>query len=249
MEAKTIKRLRKERGLTQDQLGKAIGKSNAYIADLESGKRDIKRISAETLVRLAVELGTQAEYIVDPSSEPLADEDFEWDKIYNDGNEEDYFLVVDRMVWSKKLNQHIFCIDGLWYHKIGSYPFSKSIPIDRQIVLLKSVPENLKSNKEYNHDYYMYKCVPRGGFDVKVKREITQTELDEIIKRYNLTEDDISKEFTDKIGGIYGKYQKIYTSIQIRINDVQVLDLEAELREKGIEAANITPGRINIRVR
>ncbi len=248
MEAKTIKKLRKELGLTQEQLGKAIGKSNAYIADLESGKRDIKKISAETLVRLAAELGTQAEYIINPP-EHLADEDFEWDRIYNDGNEGDYFLIVDGMAWSKKLNQHIFCIDGLWYHKVGSNPFSKGVPIDRQIVLLKSVPENLKSGKGYNHEYYMYKCVPRGGFDVKLKREITQTELDEIIKCYNLTEDDISNEFTDQVGGIYGKYQKNYTSIQIRIDTNEAIPLETKLREKGIEAANIAPGRVNIRVR
>lgn len=249
MEAKTIKKLRKEQGLTQEQLGNAIGASQTYIADLESGRRDINNISARTLVRLADMLGTSAEYIINPPAH-LDDTDFEWDKVYNNNNNnDDYFLIVDGIAWSKKLNQHIFCIDGLWYHKVGSNPFNKSVPIDRQLVLLKSVSENLKSDKGYNYDYYMYKCVPRGGFDVKIRREITQSELDEIIKRYKLTEDDISNEFVDKVGDIYGKYRKTYTSIQIRVNVDEAILLESDLRQKGIEAANGAPGRVNIRVK
>lgn len=252
METKTIKKLRKEQGLTQEQLGEAIGASQTYIADLESGRRDINNISAGTLVRLADILGTSAEYIINPP-EHLEDADFEWDKVYDEGNGSDYWLVIDALTYNGSY-QPLFCIDGSWYKKIGRNAFDKSEPIDNQLAIIKSVPTNLKSACLLKQDYYSYKCVPRDGIPVNLGREITKSELDDIIKRYKLTEDDISNEFTDKKGDIYGKYQKNYTSIQIRINptenlDVQALDLEAELREKGIEAANIAPGRVNIRVR
>ncbi|MDE7398981.1 MAG: helix-turn-helix transcriptional regulator [Oscillospiraceae bacterium] len=249
METKTIKKLRKEQGLTQEQLGNAIGKSKSYIADLESGKRNIKAIAAETLVKLAAELGTLAEYIIDPP-EQLDDTDFEWDKVYDDGNDGDYWLVVDAVSYSNKLNQYLFCIDGLWYKKIGRNAFAKCEPIDKQLALLKNVLENLQPNKGVLHcDYYTYKCVPKDGIPVNLGREITKSEFNELIKRYNLTDDDISNEFVDKKGAIYGKYMKIYTSIQIRVDPMEAIPLETSLRKKGIEAANIASGRVNIRVK
>lgn len=249
MEAKTIKKLRKEQGLTQEQLGNAVGKSKQYIADLESGKRDVNGIAAETLVKIAAELGTLAEYIINPP-EQLDDEDFEWDKVYDDGDDGDYWLVIDALAYSHKLNQHIFCIDGSWYKKIGRNAFTKSEPIDKQLALLKSVPENLKPNAGVLHyDYYAYKCVSKGGVPVKLGREITGSELEDVVKRYNLSPDDISGEFTDKRGGIYGKYAKTFTAVQVRVDPAEALDLESKLRKKGIEAANITSGRVNIRVK
>lgn len=247
MEVKTIKKLRKEQGLTQEQLGEAIGASQTYIADLESGRRDINNISAETLVRLADVLGTSAEYIINPP-EHLDDADFEWDKVYDNGDDGDYWLIIDALSYTGSY-QPLFYIDGSWYKKIGKNAFDKSKPIDNQLAIIKSVPTNLKSACLLKQDYYAYKCVPRDGIPVNLGREITQSELDEIIKRYKLTEDDISNEFVDKRGDIYGKYRKIFTSIQISIDPKEAIDLEVELRKKDIEAANIASGRVNIRVK
>lgn len=247
MDTKTIKKLRKEQGLTQEQLGNAIGASQTYIADLESGRRDINNISAGTLVRLADMLGTSAEYIINPP-EHLDDADFEWDKVYDNGDDGDYWLIIDALSYTGSY-QPLFYIDGSWYKKIGKNAFDKSKPIDNQLAIIKSVPTNLKSACLLKQDYYSYKCVPRDGIPVNLGREITKSELDEIIKRYKLTEDDISNEFVDKVGAIYGKYTKTYTSIQIKIDDKEALDLESKLRKKGIEAANIAFGRVNIRVK
>lgn len=248
MEQKTIKKLRKEQGLTQEQLGNAIGTARTYIADLESGRRDINNISAGALVRLADMLGTSAECIINPP-EHLDDADFEWDKVYNDGNDGDYWLVIDTLAYGSNY-QPLFCIDGSWYKKIGKNAFDKSEPIDKQLAIVKGGLDNLKPNKGVLHcDYYTYKCVPKDGIPINLGREITKSELDDIIKRYKLTEDDISNEFVDKKGDIYGKYRKTYTSIQIRVDDAEALDLETSLRRKGVEAANIASGRVNIRVK
>lgn len=47
----------------------------------------------------------------------------------------------------------------------------------------------------------------------------------------------------------YGeKYQKTYTSIQVRVVGIAALTLEQELRDMGIEAHNGSPQRVNIRV-
>lgn len=244
---KTIKKLRKEYGLTQEELGKKIGKSKAYIAELESGKRDIKGVAAQTLVKLAEELGTQAEYIINPP-EYLDDKDFEWDKVYDDGNDSDYWLVVDGLAYSKQINQHIFYIDGCWYQKIDRNAFTKSKPIDEQMIMLKNA--SWMQPEETPRDvYYAHKCTPRGGINIPLGREITKTELDEITKQYGLSEVDISNEFVDKRGDIYGKYRKVFTSIQIRIAPKEALDLESKLNKQGIEAANVASGCVNIRIK
>lgn len=244
---KTIKNLRKAKGLTQEQLGEMIQKSKTYIADLENGKRDLNGIAGHTLVKLAEALDTQAELLINPP-ELLNDEEFEWEKIYDTGDDDnDYFLVVDQAIY--KENVTLFEIDGVWYKSvIHNGNFCKSKPIGEQLVLLKKVitPER---HSTIRSDYVRGKYVPRGGFEVPLGREITRSELDEIIARYQLTEDDISNEFVDKVGAIYGKYQKIYTAVQIRVDETEAIPLEAELRKKGIEAGNIAPGRVNVRVK
>lgn len=245
-----IKKLRKELGLTQEQLGNSVGESKEYIADLESGRRDIKGISAETLVKLAAELGTQAEYIVNPP-EHLNDEDFKWDKVFNCGNDDDYWLVVDYLSYSNKLNQDLFCIDGSWYKmSTANCRFTKSVPINNQLILLKNVPENLEPNKDIiKPDYFMYRCIPKEGIDIKLGREITKTELDEIIYHYNLTNSDITNELVAQTGAEFGKYMKTYTAIQVRVGITKDFDLAKKMHIKGIECSNMIPGRVTIRTK
>lgn len=65
-----IKTLRIEKGLTQQQLAELIGKQRSYIADIETGKRNVYRIEAATLVKIASALGTTAEYIIETEQTP-----------------------------------------------------------------------------------------------------------------------------------------------------------------------------------
>lgn len=67
---KTLKNLRIDRGLTQEQLAESIGKQRSYIADLENGKRNVCRIEAATLVKIATILGTTAEFILGAENKP-----------------------------------------------------------------------------------------------------------------------------------------------------------------------------------
>lgn len=45
------------------------------------------------------------------------------------------------------------------------------------------------------------------------------------------------------------KYQKKFNAIQIKVTNSEALQLENELMNKGIEAGNGSPGRVNIRVK
>lgn len=251
----TLQELRKEKGLTQEQVGNAIGKPKTYICDLEKGKRSIKSITTETALKLAELLGTTVENLADPS-ERLDDKNFEWEKIYDNGDDKDYFLVVDFITYNAQANQMIFLIDGLWYYQPHSLIFNKSIPIDRQLSLIIKDFDYLIERKQRgehifegaDYDYLRYHCVPRCGFNVELGRAITQKEMDKIIEKYNLTSDDMSSKFIYTKGAIYGeKYSKSYTAVQIRI-DGNGITLEHYLRDLGIEASSGYPGRVNIRI-
>lgn len=227
--------------MTQEQLGNAIGKSKAYIADLESGKRNICGIAAETLLKIAEVLGTQAEDIIQ-TPEDLNEEEFEWEEIYENG---ECWLIVDKAIWSTKYNKYMVQIDETWY-KLQVQALDKNKPINEQLIRVKDT--NIEGREDRDNYYYL-KCVPKKGIEVKLGREITKTELAELVKSYKLTEDDVSKEFVDKKGAIFGKYMKTYTSIQISVDPMEALGIEGELRKKGIEAANIASGRVNIRIK
>ena len=50
---KTIRELRKEKGMTQEELGNRIGKPKQYISSLENGKRCIESIATVTSCKMA----------------------------------------------------------------------------------------------------------------------------------------------------------------------------------------------------
>lgn len=64
-----IRRLRKEKGLTLEELGKEAGSSKSYIWELEN--RDPPRPSAEKLQRIAAALGVTVDYLIDQGQPDL----------------------------------------------------------------------------------------------------------------------------------------------------------------------------------
>jgi hypothetical protein len=113
-------------------------------------------------------------------------------------------------------------------------------------------PYKIKPRDEWeiteNHTFFFCNLIPRGGYhQVNAGRPATAEEFADIISTYGLTEDDISDEFEDVRGGLYGPDAEIrFTSKQIRVPDA--IGVEQKLRDRGIEAANTSPGRVNIRV-
>lgn len=228
-----LKNLRKERGLTQEQLGEMTMTSKQYISNLETGVRDIEGIKVDTLNRLCAALNcTQAELLATP--------ELEYD---SDGN-----LIVDKLLWDERVSNKLIVMIGDKFYLI-SYNFSSEKRTADELTPIKNRSYK-KAREMMQSDYAIRKLVPRGGYVIEIGRAITLEEFDEIKKRYSLGEDDISNEFVDVVGRIYGKnYHKEYTSVQIRVDSMEALNLESELREKGIEASNIASGRVNIRVK
>lgn len=100
------------------------------------------------------------------------------------------------------------------------------------------------------HNFWIHGLVPRGGYQVDIGRAATEAEFSEVVLKYGLTEDDVSNEFTDSRGGLYGEeFKKSFPARQIRLKTTgEALEIERELRSKGIEASNGSPDRVNIRV-
>ncbi len=71
-----IRNLRKEKGLTLDQLAEQSGSSNSYIWELEN--KNPPRPSAEKLAKIADKLGTTIEFLLqgETSQEEAADAHF-----------------------------------------------------------------------------------------------------------------------------------------------------------------------------
>lgn len=241
----TIRSLRKSLGLTQGELAKEIGKNTAYISDLESGKRDIAGIAAGTLVKLSYILGVTAEDIIDPGDNDFYDpESFEWDE--NDR------LIVDGLYYDPSLNADLIRIDGLIYKLIRNA--DKEVDPSKWLrVVRKSYTEYMLKNmdeSDFNYKFVWKNLAPRGGFVVTLRRAITDEEFEALKEKYNLTPNDITEPFIDTAGEIYGKKAtRTFTAIQIRVNAGEAIPLEHELRDKGIEAFNGSPGRVNIRIK
>lgn len=223
-----LKELRIAAGLTQDQLGEKIGVCKQYISGWESGKRPLENARAATIISICNALGCE--------QNELFAKDFEYD---DEGR-----LIVDGLYDDPHYpNGYVIDIQGDYYilpvGRIAEPIESKLSPILRKV--------SPKAEKVPQYVYTWYKIVPRDGFDVEIGRAITESEFDELKSRCNLTDDDISSEFVEKVGGIYGKYAKTYTAVQIHVNNA--IEIERELRDKGIEVGNVAAGRVNIRVK
>ena len=230
-----LKKIRESRGLTQEQLGKAIGSNKSYICRLENGTQDIRRIRTDTMQKICSALGCK--------SEDLLSDDITFDHEKINGKE---YTIVDGLYYCPSLNSYVAEINGKCYVLNKAYDLYK--PFDEQITQLeKPLPQSAKEQPDWF--YQEHGCVPRKGFTVEIGRAITEKEFNDLKIKYHLTDDDITGEFVDCKGERYGKkYAKEFTCVQIRV-DGNPVSVESELKEKGIEAFAGNSDRVNIRVR
>ena len=239
-----IKQIRTEAKLTQEELANKMGTTKQYISELEKGARDIKRIRDDTMQRLCKALECTPEDIIIPTT-------FEYD---NEGR-----LIVEKIYTDLRCNGYLFNISGEPF----ILNFGESHKIDKKTAtgdLLKPAhPSKFTLTEKSDVDeigqwlYVFLNCVPRDGFDVNVGRAITPKEFEELKEKYGLTEEKISNEFVMTIGAIYGKqYMKTITVIQIEVSSLaksNPIEIESDLKAKGIEADNVNADRVNIRVK
>ena len=227
-----LKAVRTNAGLTQEQLADMIGTSKTYISQLESDTRNISQIRQDTMARLCSALNCTVDDIIVKA-------EMEYD--------EEGRLVVDELFANGA--SMVARIEKDYF----SFPSGVSRMNGEEIAKSMKYMPNFKPLRKTNaakYLYLLYNCVPRKGFSIPVGRAILPEEFEEIRKRFNLTDDDISSEFVDTRGGIYGKkYAKTFTAVQIKIPEFSAIPLEEELKNKGIEAGNTAPGRVNIRVK
>lgn len=233
-----LRDMRKARGMTQEELAKAIGTHKTYISRLEAGDRDINNIRTDTMKRLCVALNCQPEDLIE-------NDDFEFEE--ENGRKR---LIVDELYFANG--------NFLWV-KIKSriyrlYPFSVDLlKGDVSKYLIKRGDEKIPQSASPldKKGYCVYSMIPRDGIEVDVGDPISEDDWEELKLRLKLTENDISDEFEAVRGALYGKkYAKTMTCRQIALrNNENPISIESELREKGIEAAAINFDRVNIRVK
>lgn len=229
-----LKDVRLSAGMTQEQLANMIGSSKQYISSLENGNRDIRRIQQDTMQRICSALVCKPDDLIVKA-------EFDHDKSGN--------LIVDKLWLDPRYqNNTIAEIDGEFFMLPGLSKFDVKKPHEDQIMPM-AIKVSLSAKEAMKHWYVMYKCVPRGGFDVKLGRAITESELSDLFEKYRITEDRVSNEFVAKKGELYGEYAKTYTAIQINVSGENPVLIEQELLEKGIEASAISADHVNIRIK
>lgn len=228
--ANNLKPIREQANISQTQLANIIGTSKSYISQLENGQRNINNIRADTMQRICNALNCTI-------NDLTKDIELEYD--------EEGKLIVDKLYDDPRFpNKVVASINGNLYTVDTNITHSykeRLMPLRHDTIAedVKEVPMYL---------YAVLKITRRKGYDIKLKRAITQEEFDNLKQKYNLTADDISDEFIDTRGGNYGKkYIKEFTVVQIKVNNE--VKVEEELLKMGIDASAICSGRVNIRVK
>lgn len=157
-------------------------------------------------------------------------------------------LIVDELIIDPSLPNHIVVRIGADFYMLSNNRTGKVE--EKDLRSYKKKVDKSWYRPTGNHHFWIHGLIPRGGYLVEVGRAITEREFSEVVEKYGLTEDDISDEFTDTRGGLYGAgAEKTFTAKQIRVSSAgEAMSLESELRDKGIQAASGSPGRVNIRV-
>lgn len=157
-------------------------------------------------------------------------------------------LVVDELIFDPALNNDIVVRIGTDYYLIRNLPTPNAIK-ESEIRKYKKTPYKDWRRGTSAWEFFINRLIPRDGYQVSVKRAATKEEFDAVCAEYNLTEDDISNAFIDSVGSLYGEEAtKTFTSKQIRVPASAAIGLEGKLKEKGIQASNGSPGRVNIRI-
>lgn len=156
-------------------------------------------------------------------------------------------LLVDKAWFLAGTNDMLLLqIDGKYYKAINRVG-----GVDRN-TLTEVEESRIKGSKQLelcNWQYLMAKLEPKSGYNLTLRRSITDAEFEALKKEYELTDDDISEPYTAKRGGIYGKkYEKTFKCVAIRVNPVLAIELEEKLLKKGIEAGNVNSGIVEIRI-
>lgn len=231
-----LRELRTIANLTQQQLADICGLSKNYISQLERGTRSINRMQHDTLSNICNALDCNPEDII------LKENTFEYD--------EEGKLIVDNIWIDESMNfRAVAEIDGSYFlmPRLTINEDYYKTPIVNDVVEMKRPIK--EGSMEAPIDYYIkFNCTRRRGWDIKVGRAITEDELKEFMEKHNRNDNDISSEFVDVVGDLYGKkWRKEFKAIQIKgfINPVIAA---SELRDKGIEAAAVGADYINIRV-
>lgn len=229
-----LKEVRTQSGMTQEQLAESIGTSKAYISQLENGMRNIDTIRQSTMSKLCAALNCNPEDLIIPT-------EFQYD--------EDGKLIIDSAWHDPHFpTGYVLLIDGDAFLLPMGRNYNSGEDAVKIMRPLKFYTKGNRTTKLRNYEYPFIPCVPRNGFDIKLGRAITSEELSKIRKEYHITDNDISGTFEDVKGSIYGKYAKPYTCVQVRVEHNVAITLEEQLMKMGIEAGNIAPGRVNIRV-
>ena len=230
-----LKEIRTQVGLTQEQLAETMGTSKTYISQLENGTRNINNIRQSTMQKLCVVLNCSPEDLIVPI-------EFKYD--------EDGKLIIDSAWHDPHFpTGYVLLIEGDAFLLPMGRNYNSGEDAVKIMRPLKFYTKNGdQTTKIKNYEYPFIPCVPRNGFDIKLGRAITDEELLQIREEYNITDEDITGTFEDVKGKIYGKYAKTYTCVQVRVDAARAIELESKLVNMGVEAGNIAPGRVNIRV-
>lgn len=228
-----LKEIRKSHGMTQKQLAEKAGINIRQLQKYESGEYALENMTIKTAEAVSKALGCSVDVLTNPNKKEEEDmkEKIMVERCYVIHGTDDYLVEKEGeyylLSWKRPNNSRM--------RKVDSKDWAKA---------------KIKGGYEVqNYMYVMLGLEKRTGYDVKVGRAITSEELEELKRRYNLDEKRITEPFEDKRGAIFGEeWQKTFTSVQIAVDPLEALSLEKDLVTKGIEAANVAAGRVNVRI-
>lgn len=158
-------------------------------------------------------------------------------------------LVVDELIIDPSLPNHIVVRIGAEFYMLPNSIGPETVR-GEDLRPYKKTPDASWYRPTGAWQYWSHGLIPRGGYQIEIGRPIAAAEWEQLVAEHELTEDDISPVFSATVGSIYGRqFERSYPARQIRLKSVpEAIRLERTLREKGIEAANVAPERVNIRV-
>lgn len=157
-------------------------------------------------------------------------------------------LIVDELILDPSLMDRVVVRIGVDFYMLQNNVRGKLT--EKDLRPYKKQVSNEWYRHTDSHNFWIRGLVPRGGYKVDIGRAATEQEFSQIIAKHSLGDDDISDVFTDSRGMIYGEdFAKSFQARQIKLESGgEAIALERELRSRGIEVSNGSPGRVNIRV-